>query len=146
MSSKKAKKTETKTIDYDALVNALKAIKISKQSIRVAAAAFGMSKTSLARYVQKFDKEGKDIANMTDAEIDALVRKNESSDEDQDFCIICSQFLPRNMMNTVACMRKCGIVVHKKCAQANAARFICEHCDPDLDEFSEEFEEDAVDE
>ena len=61
-----AKNTETKAIDYDALVNALKAIKISKQSIRVAAAAFGMSKTSLARYVKKFDDEGKDIANMTD--------------------------------------------------------------------------------
>lgn len=77
MSSRKSKTTETKTIDYDAIVNALKAVKISKRSIRDAAAAYGLSKSTLGRYVKNFDEEGQDIANLTDAQLDDLVRKNE---------------------------------------------------------------------
>ena len=65
-------------MDYDAVVKALKAVKINKKSLRDAAAALGLSKSSLGRYVKNFEEEGKDIATMTDAELDALVRKNES--------------------------------------------------------------------
>ena len=73
-------------------------------------------------------------------------RQRYSSDEDQDFCIVCSQFLPRNGLNTVECNRKCGIVVHLKCAKAQGRRFVCEHCDPDLDELFSEAEDEPMDE
>lgn len=78
--SKSDKKTKSvdKSIDYIALIGALKAIKINNKSLRETATEFNMSKTSLARYVKKFEEEGKDIAAMTDAELDILVRKNES--------------------------------------------------------------------
>lgn len=85
-------------------------------------------------------------AASTSAPKPAKRQKRSSSSEDLDFCIICSQFLPRNMINTVECIKKCGIVVHKRCAKANAARFVCEHCDEDLDEISDEVEEPEDDE
>ena len=128
MSSRKSKTTETKTIDYDAVVKALKAVKINKKSLRDATAAFGLSKSSLGRYVKNFDEKEKAI----------YFDWRSTSYEDLDFCIICSQFLPRNMMNTVKCI--------KKCAKANAFRFVCEHCDEDLDEISDEVEEPEDDE
>ena len=135
MSSRKSKTTETKTMDYDAVVKALKAVKINKKSLRDAAAAFGLSKSSLGRYVKNFDEKEKAI----------YFDWRSTSYEDLDFCIICSQFLPQNMMNTVECIKKCGIV-HKQCAKANAFRFVCERCDEDLDEISDEVEEPEDDE
>lgn len=74
---KQAKTPAKATIDYKAVVDALKAVKISKRSLRAVSAEFGFSKTTLIRYVKKFDEENKDITKLTEAELTELVRKNE---------------------------------------------------------------------
>lgn len=74
---KKAKTPAKPTIDYDAVIKALKAVKINKRSFRVASKSYELSTTSLNRYIKKFDEEEKDITQLTDDQINAFVRKNE---------------------------------------------------------------------
>lgn len=69
-------------------------------------------------------------------------KRSYSSSEDEDFCIVCMQFLPKRLtkQNSVECSQKCNIVVHLKCAKINAGRFTCEHCqsDDEPEQFGEE--------
>lgn len=62
-------KSET-SIDYDNILAAIKAIKIEKQSYRVVAGAFNLSKTNLARYIAKLNELNIDVAT---AETDVLM-------------------------------------------------------------------------
>lgn len=78
--SRRERKTEHGVSDFDALVKALKAIKIEKQSIRSTASDYGIDKSSLSRYVTKFDKELRDknlkqITDVSDAELMTIVRR-----------------------------------------------------------------------
>ena len=59
--------------DDDAIVNALKAVKISQQSVRAVAKSFNIARTSLQRYILSFEATGKDIKQMADAELKVFV-------------------------------------------------------------------------
>lgn len=72
------RKTEFGITDYNALTAAVKAVKIEERSLRDVSKAFGIPKSSLARYVKRFEEENKDISKMNDADINALVQKNVS--------------------------------------------------------------------
>ena len=71
-------------------------------------------------------------------------RFRSSSEEDEDFCIVCMLNLPRNGANTVPCSKKCGIVVHRPCAKRQVSPFVCEHC-YEPDEVSTEDEDEPMD-
>lgn len=56
-------------LDHDALVNALKAVKVGTQALRAAAKTFNIPRTSLQRYIKSFEATGKDMATMSNQEI-----------------------------------------------------------------------------
>lgn len=71
---KSAKKDEKKDFDFDAVLNAIKSIKINHVSIRKAAAANGIPDRSLTRYSQKFDAHVKDINDYKDEQLLEIIR------------------------------------------------------------------------
>lgn len=60
--------------DFDALLNAIKSIKIHKNSIRKAGAANNINFISLSRYVKKFDQKVADIKDISDEELKQVLR------------------------------------------------------------------------
>ncbi|XP_031637668.1 uncharacterized protein LOC116350086 [Contarinia nasturtii] len=75
MANRRERKTDHGVSDFDALLNAIKAIKIEKKRIRPTARAYSISKTSLTRYVEKLDKEVADISKLSDVELLAILRR-----------------------------------------------------------------------
>ncbi|XP_043467262.1 uncharacterized protein DDB_G0283697-like isoform X2 [Leptopilina heterotoma] len=57
---------------------------------------------------------------------------DDSDDDDSDFCILCSELLPKNLtaFNSVNC-NSCQRPVHLKCANMRTSYFTCEHCNSD---------------
>lgn len=51
------------TVDYSVIMSALKAVKLNNRSIRQTSQTFGIPNSSLARYVKKFDEQGKDATS-----------------------------------------------------------------------------------
>lgn len=56
-------------------MSAIKAVKIGKQSLQIVAVNSGIARSSLYRYVTKFDNEVEDIAALNDDEIKIVLRK-----------------------------------------------------------------------
>lgn len=74
MSGKRAKsapdQNEEEQINTEGkLIDALKAVKIGRKSVRATAVACGIPRTNLQRCITQFDATGKDITKMTDAEL-----------------------------------------------------------------------------
>jgi len=110
-----------KSSDYDNILKAIKLVKIHKNSIRQAAKAHNIPKSTLAWHIANFDKTPQKkipSPNETDAE------------EDIDFCIICMKNMPKeeNRRNTAHCIA-CDRGVHLSCAGANPNSFTCLNCD-----------------
>lgn len=74
MASRRARKTEHGVTDFDALLTAIKLIKIGNISIRKAAASNGIPDKSLTRYTKKFDQQVEDIKNHNDEELLEILR------------------------------------------------------------------------
>lgn len=66
-----------------------------------------------------------------------------SSDEDEDFCIICLTLMPNILTasNSIKC-NTCQRPVHLKCANMSESYFTCKHCDTDYDEEYDDEQED----
>ena len=67
------RKTEHDISDFDALLNAIKAIKIGKKSIRSTTRDYSIDKSNFLLYVKKLDKELPDITKVSDVELMAVV-------------------------------------------------------------------------
>lgn len=69
-------------------------------------------------------------------------RRTYSSSSDEDFCIICSQMMPKRLItaNSIAC-KKCDRPVHKTCANILATGFTCENCFGESDDEVDDDEE-----
>lgn len=68
-------KTDHGITDFKKVVAAIKGVKIEKKVVRAVAKSFRIPKSSLARYVQKFDTEVNDIST-----IDSFAFSSNSSD------------------------------------------------------------------
>lgn len=73
MSAKKGKKSED-SVDFDAIVRAIKAIKIEQKSVRSVALAHGIPKSSLHRYMGKVNEKYADISQVNDEQLMNCVR------------------------------------------------------------------------
>lgn len=69
MPRKYVKKKEDSTPDADHLLNAIKEIRIEKNTVQSVSTARKIPKSSLFRYLKKIDKEFPDISKATDEEI-----------------------------------------------------------------------------
>ena len=68
------RKSDRGVSDFDALLNAIKSIKISNVSIRQAAATNEIPYRSLARYKLKFDEVVEDIHDQSDEQLLNVLR------------------------------------------------------------------------
>ena len=59
VANRRQRKTAHGISDFDALVNAMKAIKIENKSIRSTGRDYNIDKSSLLRYVKKLDKDSR---------------------------------------------------------------------------------------
>ena len=75
MANRRQRKTEHGISDFDTFLNAIKAIKVEKKSIRSTAHDYSIDKSSLSRYVKKLDKEVPDITKVSDADLLVIVRR-----------------------------------------------------------------------
>ena len=75
MANRRQRKTEHGISDFDTFLNAIKAIKVEKKSIRSTAHDYSIDKSSLSRYVKKLDKEVPDITKVSDANLLVIVRR-----------------------------------------------------------------------
>lgn len=73
MASRRPRKSDRGVTDYNALLSAIKDIKVEKKSIRSTASAFKIDKSSLSRYVTKFDKIVSNIEDVSDADLLEIV-------------------------------------------------------------------------
>lgn len=105
-----------KLSDYDNILKAIKQVKIHKTSIRQAAKAHNIPKSTLAWHIANFDK----------AKIDSVNANVNVMEEDIDFCIICMKNMLKkeNRRNTANCIA-CDRGVHLSCAGANPNTFTC---------------------
>lgn len=63
------KKYADRQIDYDNLVKAIKLVKIENKSGRSVASSYGISQTSLSRYVKKVSLQFPDFSTVTDDQL-----------------------------------------------------------------------------
>lgn len=69
------RKTDRGVSDFDALLIAIKEIKLNKKSIRSTAMKYNIPKSSLARYIRKINAEIHDISLFDDDELMKVVRR-----------------------------------------------------------------------
>lgn len=74
MTSRKPRKTDHGVNDLEALLNAVKAIKIDKKGLRATATAYKIPKSSLSRYIEKVDKEIPDIGAVDDEQLSTVLQ------------------------------------------------------------------------
>lgn len=74
MASRRPRKSDRGVTDYNALLRAIKDIKVENKSIRSTASAFKIDKSSLSRYVTKFDKIVSNINDVSDADLLEIVQ------------------------------------------------------------------------
>lgn len=74
MACRRQRKTEHGVTDFDALLEAIKSIKINGISIRKAAAANNIPQKSMCRYVKKFDERVDDINGYSDDQLLPILR------------------------------------------------------------------------
>lgn len=74
MSNHRKRKTEHGIKDIDALLSAIKSIKINNVSIRKAAAANNINDRSLTRYKKKFESHVENIMDHSDDELLQILR------------------------------------------------------------------------
>lgn len=74
MSNHRKRKTERGVNDFDALLSAMKSIKLNNVSIRKAAAANDIPERSLNRYKMKFDEQVENIKDHNDEELLQILR------------------------------------------------------------------------
>lgn len=67
MATRRKRKTSRGVSDYDELLDAIKDIKLYKKSVKSTATAHNIKRTSLLRYIAKFDAEVPEIENVDDA-------------------------------------------------------------------------------
>lgn len=72
---------------------------------------------------------------MNKAKTPPAKRRLQSSSEDEDFCIICLQTMPKKLtkQNSVKCA-VCERPVHLRCAKMYASGFTCEQCESEYEE------------
>lgn len=75
MAARRQRTSDRGVKDFDALVTAVKAIKIAKQHLRPVATRYGIPKSSLGRYISKFDEQVEDITVLDDDQIKNVLRK-----------------------------------------------------------------------
>lgn len=75
MTSRKPRKTDRGLKDFEALLNAIRSIKIDKKSVISAATAYDIKRTSLTRYIAKFDEVVPDISVVPDDELLKIVQR-----------------------------------------------------------------------
>lgn len=75
MTSNYNRKTTRGISDYDALLNAIKAIIVDKRSIQSTAKTYDIKRQSLSRYVKKFNAAVPDIAGVPDDDLMIVVRR-----------------------------------------------------------------------
>lgn len=72
------RKTDHGNVDEDALIAALKAVKLANQSIRASALAFQIPRSTLQRHIDRFDETENDIITMTDAQLLDFVQNRQT--------------------------------------------------------------------
>jgi len=122
MAARRPRKTDRSIKDFQALLNAMKAIKIDKKSRKSTAQAYNINMRSLGRYVQKFDAKRMKKTALS------------SSDESDADCMICSKTMSKklNRNNSIKC-HTCKAVVHAKCVNMRFSVYTCPNCDSDDD-------------
>ena len=75
MAARRSRKSEHGIKDFEALLDAIKAIKISNKSRKSTAKAYNIDMRSLGRYVRKFDAAVPDITAVTDDELLEVVHQ-----------------------------------------------------------------------
>lgn len=75
MASRRPRKTDRGIMDYDALLNAIKAHIIEKKSKKSTANQFNISMRSFGRYLDKFKAEVPDITLVSDDDLLKVVRR-----------------------------------------------------------------------
>lgn len=75
MASRKKRKTEHGVSDHDALLAALKDIRINNTSVKKSAATFNINRISLGRYLKKFNDQVPDLEKLNDEQLLKIVRK-----------------------------------------------------------------------
>lgn len=127
------RKTERGITDWNKLVAAIKDIKIDNKGIRSTAKTYNIPKSSLARYIQKFnDTKKKWCKKKKSSSSSPSEEDNDNEEEDVDFCIICMKNMPRKLTryNSIKC-NMCKRAVHLKCANMRTSFFTCKNCESD---------------
>lgn len=69
------RKTDQGVSDFDALMRAIKEIKVNKKPITTVARAYNVPKSSMFRYIKKLDAIVPDIAELDDDELTSKIRE-----------------------------------------------------------------------
>lgn len=72
---RRPRKTNHGVKDFQALLHAIKCVKIHTKSVNSAAKAFNLNRISLGRYLVKFDAEVPDITKVSDDKLLEIVRR-----------------------------------------------------------------------
>lgn len=73
--SRRARKTDHGITDFDALLKAIKEVKVDKNPIKRTARTYNIPSSSFLRYIKKFDDEVPDITQVSDDVLMKIVKK-----------------------------------------------------------------------
>jgi len=73
--SRRERKTDHGITDHGILLEAIKAVKVEKRSVKSTASEYNINRTSLGRYITKFDAEVKDITAVDDSNLLKIVKR-----------------------------------------------------------------------
>lgn len=98
MAARRLRKTNRGVADFELLLNAIKAIKIEKKTLRSTALVYEIDKRSLSRYIKKLDVEVPDISVVGDDELLNVLQRVASYDNTSKAHMVCSyEYLTRSV-------------------------------------------------